>query len=57
MLLRLIICDAASATLLALRRFGKVCKGMDVVKKVEGYGSSSGKTRATIAIADCGQLA
>jgi peptidylprolyl isomerase len=37
--------------------FGKVCKGMDVVKKVEGYGSSSGKTRATIAIADCGQLA
>nr|AAC05639.1 cyclophilin 1 [Chlamydomonas reinhardtii] len=37
--------------------FGKVCKGMDVVKKVEGYGSSSGKTRATFAIADCAQLA
>ncbi|KAG2428847.1 hypothetical protein HYH02_014259 [Chlamydomonas schloesseri] len=37
--------------------FGRVCKGMDVVKKVEGYGSQSGKTRATITIADCGQLA
>ena len=36
--------------------FGSVTKGMDVVKKVEGYGSGSGKTSATIKIADCGQL-
>lgn len=36
--------------------FGNVTNGMDVVKKVESYGSSSGKTSKTITIADCGQL-
>ncbi|XP_078577595.1 peptidyl-prolyl cis-trans isomerase-like [Branchiostoma floridae x Branchiostoma japonicum] len=36
--------------------FGSVVEGMDVVKKVEGYGSSSGKTSKKIVIADCGQL-
>jgi cyclophilin family peptidyl-prolyl cis-trans isomerase len=36
--------------------FGTVVKGMDVVAKMEGYGSESGKTKATILIADCGQL-
>merc|ERR1712010_442577 len=36
--------------------FGKVTEGMDVVKKVESYGSESGKTKAKIVIADCGQL-
>ena len=36
--------------------FGSVTKGLDVVKKVEGYGSGSGTTSATIKIADCGQL-
>jgi len=36
--------------------FGSVSKGMDVVKKIEGYGSSSGKTSKPIVIADCGQL-
>ena len=36
--------------------FGKVVEGMDVVKKVEGLGSRSGKTKAKIVIADCGQL-
>ncbi|KAI9139359.1 cyclophilin-like domain-containing protein [Paraphysoderma sedebokerense] len=36
--------------------FGKVIEGMDVVKKVEGMGSSSGKTSKKIVIADCGQL-
>jgi len=35
--------------------FGNVVEGMDVVKKVEGYGSDSGKTSAKIVIADCGQ--
>eukprot|EP00941_MAST-03F_sp_MAST-3F-sp1_P006470 g6470.t1 len=36
--------------------FGKVSKGMDVVKKVESYGSSSGQTSAEILISNCGQL-
>ncbi|XP_051508820.1 peptidyl-prolyl cis-trans isomerase-like [Myxocyprinus asiaticus] len=36
--------------------FGQVVEGMDVVKKMEGYGTSSGKTSAKIVIADCGQL-
>lgn len=31
-------------------------QGMDVVKKVESYGSQSGKTKAKIVVADCGQL-
>ena len=29
---------------------------MDVVKKVESYGSASGATSKKIVIADCGQL-
>ncbi|EFJ45179.1 hypothetical protein VOLCADRAFT_109901 [Volvox carteri f. nagariensis] len=37
--------------------FGRVIRGMDVVKQLEGQGSSSGKTRVPIVIADCGQLA
>jgi peptidyl-prolyl isomerase F (cyclophilin D) len=36
--------------------FGSVVEGMDVVKKIESYGSSSGKTSAKIVIADCGQI-
>jgi cyclophilin family peptidyl-prolyl cis-trans isomerase len=36
--------------------FGEVKDGMDVVRTIEGYGSQSGKTKATITIADCGQL-
>jgi len=36
--------------------FGSVTKGMDVVKKIESFGSSSGKTSKPIVIADCGQL-
>merc|ERR1712080_803121 len=36
--------------------FGSVTQGMDVVKKVEGYGSQSGQTSAKIIIANCGQL-
>jgi cyclophilin family peptidyl-prolyl cis-trans isomerase len=37
--------------------FGKVVDGMDVVKKVESYGSESGRTSAKIVVADCGELA
>ena len=37
--------------------FGRVLEGMDLVKKIESYGSSpSGKTRAKIVISDCGEL-
>ncbi|KNC86607.1 peptidyl-prolyl cis-trans isomerase [Sphaeroforma arctica JP610] len=36
--------------------FGSVTEGMDVVQKIEGYGSDSGKTSAKIVVADCGQL-
>jgi len=36
--------------------FGSVIEGMDVVKKIEGYGSQSGKTSKKIEIANSGQL-
>jgi cyclophilin family peptidyl-prolyl cis-trans isomerase len=36
--------------------FGRVIKGMEVVKKIESLGSESGRTRGRIVIADCGQL-
>ena len=36
--------------------FGSVVEGMDVVKRVEGFGTESGRTKAKIAIADCGEL-
>ncbi|XP_078575770.1 uncharacterized protein LOC144861669 [Branchiostoma floridae x Branchiostoma japonicum] len=36
--------------------FGSVVEGMDVVKKIESYGSETGSTKNKIAIADCGQL-
>jgi len=36
--------------------FGQVCEGMDVVSKVEKFGSQSGKTSKPIVVADCGQL-
>ncbi|KAG9354876.1 hypothetical protein JZ751_001589 [Albula glossodonta] len=36
--------------------FGSVKEGMDVIKKVEAFGSQSGKTSKKIEIADCGQL-
>jgi cyclophilin family peptidyl-prolyl cis-trans isomerase len=36
--------------------FGEVTAGSDVVKKIEGLGSSSGKPSSKIVIEDCGQL-
>jgi len=36
--------------------FGKVVEGMDVVKKVESYGTNSGTPKAKLIIKDCGQL-
>nr|2HQJ_A Chain A, Peptidyl-prolyl cis-trans isomerase [Leishmania major] len=37
--------------------FGRVIDGLDVVKKVERLGSSSGKTRSRIVVSDCGEVA
>ena len=36
--------------------FGSVVQGMDVVKKIESYGTDSGRPQARIVISDCGQL-
>ena len=36
--------------------FGQVTEGLDVVKKVEGYGSQSGATKAPVVVSDCGQI-
>jgi len=36
--------------------FGNVTDGMDVVKKVESFGSRSGRTSKRITITDCGEL-
>lgn len=36
--------------------FGKVCKGMNILKSIESVGSESGRTRAKVVIASCGQL-
>jgi cyclophilin family peptidyl-prolyl cis-trans isomerase len=36
--------------------FGQVVEGMDVVKKVESFGSQSGKTSKKILVVDCGQM-
>lgn len=36
--------------------FGNVIEGMDIVRKIESYGSPTGKTYQKIMIIDCGQL-
>lgn len=36
--------------------FGKVVEGMDVVKKIENYGSRNGRVSKRVVIEDCGQL-
>ncbi|KAM6901604.1 peptidyl-prolyl cis-trans isomerase-like [Lycodopsis pacificus] len=36
--------------------FGNVVEGLNIVKKMEAAGSSSGKTSQKVVIADCGQL-
>jgi len=37
--------------------FGKVVKGMDIVKAVEGVGSQGGETSKKVMISDCGEIA
>jgi cyclophilin family peptidyl-prolyl cis-trans isomerase len=36
--------------------FGEVTEGMDLVKKIEGSGTDSGKPKAPVVITDCGEL-
>merc|ERR1711934_985552 len=36
--------------------YGKVIDGMDLVKKIEGKGTQSGKTQGTIRISDSGEI-
>ncbi len=36
--------------------FGKVVEGMEVVRKIESYGSESGRTSRKISIGDCNEL-
>ncbi|CAG8566486.1 3993_t:CDS:2 [Ambispora leptoticha] len=36
--------------------FGKVIEGMDVVRKIEKLGSSTGRTTKTVTVVNCGQL-
>lgn len=36
--------------------FGRVEEGMPVVRKIEACGSSSGRTRQPVVVADCGEL-
>eukprot|EP01038_Epipyxis_sp_PR26KG_P007807 gene7807-10603_t len=37
--------------------FGEVTEGYDIIKKIESFGSDSGKPKAGVAIADCGEVA
>ena len=36
--------------------FGRVVEGLEIVKKIESYGSESGRTSRKITISNCGQL-
>jgi cyclophilin family peptidyl-prolyl cis-trans isomerase len=36
--------------------FGKVTKGLDIIRTVEGKGSETGRPKADVTIVDCGAL-
>lgn len=36
--------------------FGAVTEGLDIVKKIESYGTPGGKTTKKIVVQNCGQL-
>lgn len=36
--------------------FGAVTEGMDVVKKLETYGTDTGETKRKVVVANCGEL-
>jgi len=51
------ICTAATPWLNGKHTvFGKVTKGLDIVRKIESKGTELGKPRATVTIANCGAL-
>ena len=37
--------------------FGEVTEGFDIIKKIETYGTNSGKPKDSIVISDCGVVA
>ncbi len=36
--------------------FGKVIEGLDIVRKIESYGSRSGRTSKKIVVETCGEI-
>ena len=36
--------------------FGRVVSGMEIVKAIEGLGSSRGHTKVKVTVADCGEI-
>jgi peptidylprolyl isomerase len=36
--------------------FGRVLEGMELVKKIEGFGTQTGRPQAVVVISDCGEL-
>ena len=36
--------------------FGKVTKGLDIIRKIEAKGTESGRPKAEVVVADCGAL-
>lgn len=36
--------------------FGSVTEGMDVVKKLESYGTDTGETKKKVVVANCGEI-
>lgn len=36
--------------------FGSVAEGLDVIKKLETYGTDTGETKKKIIVANCGEL-
>jgi cyclophilin family peptidyl-prolyl cis-trans isomerase len=37
--------------------FGEVTEGLEIIKKVEGYGTDSGKPKVPVVVTDCGEIA
>lgn len=53
---RLLICLPVWHCTRAFSVFGSVTGGLDVIDKIEGVGSQSGKTAQKVVIKDCGEV-